>query len=105
MLFYFVQIASGRLGQTVLSPLGSGTCSNPAETLARDFQSNTISPVVTASSPIRSPGHSSNSPSRQTKGECRGYHNNYLHFGTRGNGGTLVRTPQGTFSLTQSSFT
>lgn len=79
--------ASGRLGQTVLSPLGSGTCSNPAETLARDFQSNTISPVVTASSPIRSPGHSSNSPSRQTKGECRGYHNNYLHFGTRGNGG------------------
>ncbi|KAJ4721439.1 protein SCAI-like [Melia azedarach] len=70
-----------------LSASGSGTSTNAAEYINRNFQSHTSSSDTTSTAPLSSTCNSQNPTLRQNKGECMDYLGGCLQFGTRANGG------------------
>ncbi|KAK9273801.1 hypothetical protein L1049_018611 [Liquidambar formosana] len=79
--------ASGRVGQAISSPSGTGTSIDTTENIVRNFQSHNIHSDVTSSSPFSCPWDSQNPSSRRSKGDCISYHTGCLQFGSRGTGG------------------
>lgn len=71
------------------SPSGARNSINAAENINRNFQSHTISSDATSASPFSSPCNSPNPTLGLNKGDCMDDLGGCLHFGTRGNRGTL----------------
>lgn len=90
--FYIIQIASERVENSISSPSGSGTSTNAAEYINRNFQSHTSSSDTTSTAPLSSTCNSQNPTLRQNKGECMDYLGGCLQFGTRANGGMLFHS-------------
>ncbi|KAH9771171.1 Signal transducer [Citrus sinensis] len=72
-----------------LSASGARNSINAAENINRNFQSHTISSDATSASPFSSPCNSPNPTLGLNKGDCMDDLGGCLHFGTRGNRGTL----------------